>query len=93
MDEKKHDAKPGVLGPEGWTYHGRGTIRAPESSRKPIEYSYSVVHTQESIRLLDLRIASDDGIALGYLPLIFGAIDKGIVTGAILDEFRNTAFE
>lgn len=93
MDEEKHNVEPGILGTKGRTYHGRGIVRAFEGDRKPIEYSYSVVHAQESIRLLDLRVASDAGIDLGYLQQLFRAIEARVVLDAAIRELPDDYWE
>lgn len=74
MVEEKHYAEPGILGEQGRIYSGQGTIRAPASDRELVKYSYLVVHAQESLRLLDLRITTDAGIDFRHLHELFGAI-------------------
>lgn len=88
MDEEKYNVKPGVLGPEGRTYDGSGTIRTAESNRELVQYTYRVVHTQESIRLLDMRVTANAGIDLGHLQLVFGAIERRVITDAAINELH-----
>lgn len=85
MDEEKYNVEPGVLGAEGRTYSGRGTVRALESDRKPIVYSYRVVHTQESVRLLDLRVASDAGVDFRHIQQLLGSVAAGLHIDVALD--------
>lgn len=92
MDEKKHDVSTGVLEPEGRTYSGRGTIRTTEGDREPISYTYRVVHTQESVRLLDLRVASNAGVDFRHIQQLLGSIAAGLHVDVALDILQSDGY-
>lgn len=89
MDEKEHDVSTGILEPEGRKYCGKGIVRAIEGSGEPIEFSYLVVHTQKSIRLLDLRIAADDGVDFRHLQQLLRAIEGSLTVDCALAILRD----
>lgn len=49
-------------------------------------YSYRMVYTQESIRVLDLRIVANAGVNIGHLQQLLGAIERAITIGAIIND-------
>lgn len=54
-------------------------------------FAYRLVHSQESVRLLDLRLDFADGINVVSVGRLLRAIERGIVESAVKTEFELAA--
>ena len=84
MAKEEPNVRPTTQPTEGPTSVSRGVIRSAKSHRILGEYSHQVVYSQESIRLLDLRLTSRDGIDLAGLREFFGTLEGRILRDVVV---------
>lgn len=78
MDTTKPNVSSGNGEEQRSEYTVRGVVRACEGDRASGEWSSEVVYTQESIRMLDLRLHSPDGFDVKYLQELLDTLAFGI---------------
>lgn len=85
MDEKKYDDRTtGQSEHTGTIFRRHGS--AADEPRKLGKYTYRLVHTQESIRLLDLRLDIAELEDLEDLSVFLADVCRGILTTAVEEE-------
>lgn len=86
-------SEPNVSGGNGEKqrpeYTVRGMVRENQGDRAPGEWSSQVVHTQESIRLLDMRLHSTYGFDVRYLSELLESLTFAITIAIAEREIRS----
>lgn len=78
MDKTKPNVSSGNGEEQRSEYTVRGVVRAYTGDRASGEWSSQVVHTQESLRLLDLRLHSVDGFDVRHLSELLESLGCAI---------------
>ena len=91
MEKTEPDAKEGIVSGTSTLGFHSGHVGSDTDPGGTGVFAYRLVHTQESVRMLDLRLDFSDGINVVSLGRLLRDVERRIVESAVRTEFALAA--